>query len=60
VGRLLADAEFDLERNYIFCRQELRADSIIPAKRGKKTWKIHGVRAKMRENFPRDQYTNAL
>ena len=57
VGCVLADAEFDSERNHTFCRQQLKAHSIIPAKRGKKTWNIHGVRAQMRENFPRDQYT---
>ncbi|MGC1294536.1 MAG: hypothetical protein WA869_05800, partial [Alloacidobacterium sp.] len=34
----------------------LKADSVIPAKRGKKTWKIHGVRAQMRANFPRAKY----
>ena len=33
-----------------------RAQSIIPAKRGKKTWRIHGVRAEMRRAFPRRQY----
>jgi len=32
------------------------ARSIIPAKRGKKTWRIHGVRAEMRNHFPRRLY----
>jgi IS5 family transposase len=45
IGCVLADAEFDSERNHAFCRECPKANSIIPAKRGKKTWKIHGVRA---------------
>jgi Transposase DDE domain/Transposase domain (DUF772) len=56
VGCVLADAEFDSERNHTFVRQQLHALSIIPAKRGKKTWRIHGVRAQMRNHFPRQQY----
>jgi hypothetical protein len=27
------DAEFDSERNHTFCREQLKANSIIPAKR---------------------------
>jgi hypothetical protein len=38
----VADAEFDSERNHTFVRQQLHAVSVIPAKRGKKTWRIHG------------------
>jgi len=30
--------------------------SIIPAKRGGKTWTIHGVRAQMRGDFPGKKY----
>jgi len=56
IGVVLADAEFDSERNHTYVRQQLRAKSIIPAKRGKKTWRIHGVRAEMRRAFPRRQY----
>jgi Transposase DDE domain len=56
VGCVLADAEFDSERKHSFCRQQLKADSIFPAKRGKKSWKIHGVRAQMRADFPRATY----
>lgn len=56
IGMVLADAEFDSERNHTYIRQQIRARSIIPAKRGKKTWRIHGVRAAMRQNFPRRQY----
>ena len=56
VGCVLADAEFDSERNHTFVRQQLHARSVIPAKRGKKTWKIPGVRAQMRADFPRKKY----
>ena len=49
---VLADAEFDSERNHTFIRQVVGADSIIPAKRGKKTWRLHGARAQMRADFP--------
>jgi hypothetical protein len=56
IGCVLADAEFDSERNHKFCREQLKANSIIPAKRGKKSWKIHGVRAEMRHRFPKKEY----
>jgi hypothetical protein len=56
VGCVLADAEFDSERNHTFVRQQLHALSVIPAKHGKKTWRIHGVRAQMRNHFPRQKY----
>lgn len=56
IGCVLADAEFDSERNHTFVRQQLHALSVIPAKRGKKTWRIHGVRAQMRADFPRKKY----
>ena len=56
IGLVLADAEFDSERNHTYIRQQLGARSIIPAKRGKKTWRLHGVRAEMRRNFPRRPY----
>lgn len=52
IGLVLADAEFDSERNHTFIRKELRALSVIPAKRGKKSWRVHGVRAEMRRAFP--------
>jgi len=55
IGVVLADAEFDRERNHAYIRQQLHARSIIPAKRGKKTGRIHGVRAAMRHAFPRRQ-----
>jgi hypothetical protein len=56
IGLVLADAEFDSERNHTYIRRELGAQSVIPAKRGKKTWHIHGVRAEMRRAFPRRIY----
>ncbi len=56
IGLVLADAEFDSERNHTYIRQQLGADSVIPARRGKRTWRIHGVRAQMRRAFPRQQY----
>jgi len=56
IGLLLADAEFDSERNHTYIRQRLRAQSVIPAKRGKKTWRVRGVRAEMRRAFPRRLY----
>ena len=56
IGLVLADAEFDSERNHSYIRHQLHARSIIPAKRGKKSWRIHGVRAEMRRAFPRREY----
>ena len=56
VSEVLADAEFDSERNHQFVRTQLQADSIIPAKRGKPTWRIQGVRAQMRASFPAERY----
>ncbi len=56
IGLVLADAEFDSELNHTHIRQRLHARSIIPAKRGKRTWNIHGVRAQMRSHFPRHLY----
>lgn len=56
VALVLADAEFDSERNHQHIRQVHGADSIIPAKRGKPSWKIKGVRAEMRANFPAATY----
>jgi hypothetical protein len=57
VGLVLADAEFDSERNHRHVRHEIGADSVIPAKRGKADWKIKGVRAQMRRRFPRRRYS---
>ncbi len=54
IGCVLADAEFDSERNPTFVRRQLHALRVIPAKRGKKSWTLHGVRAQMRADFPRN------
>ncbi len=54
---VLADAEFDSERNHQHIREVHRMKSIIPAKRGKKTWKLKGVRAQMKSNFPSKKYS---
>lgn len=56
IGLVLADAEFDSEKNHQYVRKVLHAQSIIPAKRGKRTWHLHGVRATMRKHFPKQQY----
>jgi hypothetical protein len=56
IGRVLADAEFDSERNHQHIRTVLGAESIIPAKRGKQDWHLHGVRAQMRAAFPQAEY----
>ena len=56
VGLVLADAEFDSERNHLHVREVIGADSVIPAKRGKAGWKIKGIRAQMRRRFPRKRY----
>ena len=56
IGLVLADAEFDSERNHTYIRKHRGAQSVIPAKRGKKTWRVHGVRAEMRHAFPQQTY----
>ncbi len=56
IGLVLADAEFDSERNHQFVHKTIRAQSIIPAKRGKRSWKIKGIRKQMRQHFPKAQY----
>jgi hypothetical protein len=43
IGCVLADAEFDSERNQTFCREQLQAQSIISAKR-RSSCKASGVR----------------
>jgi len=55
LGCVLADAEFDSERNHTFCREQLQAQSIIPAKR-RSSCRASGVRLQMRENFPAEHY----
>ena len=56
ISLVVADAEFDSERNHHHIRTQLGADSIIPAKRGKSTWQLHGIRAQMRAHFPTARY----
>jgi len=56
IGLVLADAEFDSERNHTYIRQRLGAQSVIPARRGKKTWRVRGERAEMRRAFLRRIY----
>ena len=55
IGCVLADAEFDSERNRKFCSEELKAKCIIPAKRFTSR-RATGWRAEMRENFPDKEY----
>jgi IS5 family transposase len=55
IGCVLADAEFDSERNHTFCRQQLKANSVIPAKR-RSSCRASGVRLQMREHFPSQTY----
>ncbi len=35
---------------------DAKTDLLIPAKLGKATWKVKGVRAQMRKHFPRKRY----
>jgi len=55
IGCVLADAEFDSERNHTFCRQQLKANSVIPAKR-RSSCRASGVRLEMRQHFPSQLY----
>jgi hypothetical protein len=54
---VLADAEFDSERNHKHIREVQPMKSMIPAKRGKKTWHLKGSRAQMKSNFPARRYS---
>jgi hypothetical protein len=54
---VLADAEFDRERNHKHIREVHPLQSIIPAKRGKKTWHWKGIRAQLKNNFPARPYS---
>jgi IS5 family transposase len=56
LGLVLADAEFDSEQNHRHVRERLGAVSVIPAKRGKATWRVQGHRAEMRAAFPHQLY----
>jgi len=55
ISCVLADAEFDSERNHTFCRQQLKANSVIPAKR-RSSCRASGVRLEMRQHFPSQLY----
>lgn len=57
IQTVLADAEFDSERNHRHIRQVHGLHSIIPAKRGHASWKRHGVRAEMQQHFPKELYS---
>jgi Transposase DDE domain/Transposase domain (DUF772) len=54
IGLVLADAEFDTEQNHQHIRQQLGAQSVIPAKRGRSS--RVGIRGQMRRHFPRRLY----
>jgi hypothetical protein len=56
IDLVLADGEFDSERNHQYIRRVMGAFSVIHAKRGKPTWKIKGVRGEMRAQFPKKLY----
>lgn len=56
LGVVLADAEFDSEQNHHHVHERLGAVSVIPAKRGKATWRLQGHRAQMRVAFPSRLY----
>jgi Transposase DDE domain/Transposase domain (DUF772) len=56
LGVVLADAEFDSEQNHRHVHERLGAVSVIPAKRGKATWRLQGHRAQMRVAFPSRLY----
>src|SRR5438132_14001081 len=56
ITTVLADAEFDSERNHRDIREQWRAKSIIPAKPTRPEWKLDGVRGQMRAAFPAKPY----
>ena len=60
LGVVLADAEFDSEHNHRHVRERLGAVSVIPAKRGKATWRVQGYPARMRTSFPSRLYRRGV
>jgi Transposase DDE domain len=56
IGVVLADAEFDSERNHQHIRHAVQAYSVIPAKRGAAQWKIQGTRAQRPQACPAHLY----
>ena len=55
IGLVLADAEFDTEKNHRHIREVVGARSIIPATRGCSS--RVGIRGQMRRRFPRRTYS---
>jgi len=56
ISTVLADAEFDTESNHRHIREQLGAESIIPAKRSPARWQLRGFRGQMRVAFPAQRY----
>lgn len=54
---VLADTEFGSERNHKHIREVHNMKSIIPAKRGKQTLHLKGIRAQRKSNFPAKRYS---
>jgi hypothetical protein len=52
-GLAPAYAEFDSQADLTHIRQQFGAQSVIPVKRGKKNWRVHGVCSEARQAFPR-------
>jgi hypothetical protein len=55
VGRVLADAEIDSERKHTFCREQIKANSVIQTQR-RSSCRGSGVRLQIQEYFPTEQY----
>jgi len=53
---MLANAEFDSERNHQHVRDVVGDEGTIPSKRGKRDWRPDAVRAQLRTAFPREHY----
>lgn len=54
---LTADKGYDSEENHRFTREEIGAESIIPARNDNSVWRMRGhYRKKMRRNFPLEKY----
>ena len=56
IGLVLAEAEFEGGATITYIRQQLGADSVLPARRGKRNWRLRGIRAEMRRAFPARKY----
>jgi len=56
IGVVLADAACDRERTHQHVRHAGQAYRIMPAKRGRATWHIQGIRAHMRQHVPAPLY----